>query len=100
MELKEHIQLSSGELCQRFGIKKLGLFGSVARGDDTVDSDIDFFAEFDSPTPETMPDRYLGFIREASLRFGRDVQLLTPRMLRNPHLQRSIEKDLTIIHGQ
>ena len=100
MELKEHIQQSSGELCQRFGIKKLCLFGSVARGDDTVDSDIDFFAEFDSPTPETMPDRYLGFIREASLRFGRDVQLLTPRMLRNPHLQRSIEKDLTIIHGQ
>jgi predicted nucleotidyltransferase len=100
MALKENIQQSSGELCQRFGIKKLGLFGSVARGDDTVDSDIDFFAEFDSPTPETMPDRYLGFIREASLRFGRDVQLLTPRMLRNPHLQRSIEKDLTIIHGQ
>jgi predicted nucleotidyltransferase len=31
MELKENIQQSSGERCQRFGIKKLGLFGSVAR---------------------------------------------------------------------
>ena len=89
---------------QQFGsassyAKKYAL-GNLFLIDDTADSDIDFFAEFDSPTPETMPDRYLGFIREASLRFGRDVQLLTPRMLRNPHLQRSIEKDLTIIHGQ
>ena len=100
MDLKENIQLSSHELCKRFGIKRLGLFGSVARGDYTTDSDIDFFAEFDAPTPETMPDRYLGFIREASSKFGRDIQLLTPRMLRNPHLKRSIEKDLTIIHGQ
>jgi predicted nucleotidyltransferase len=100
MELKEAIQLSSSDLCERFGIKRLGLFGSVARGDYTADSDIDFFAEFESPNPETMPERYLGFIREASDNFGRNVQLLTPRMLRNPHLKRSIEKDLTIIHGQ
>jgi predicted nucleotidyltransferase len=46
-----------------------------------------------------MLDHYLGFIREASSRFGGEVQLLTPRMLRNPHLKRSIEKDLTFIHG-
>jgi len=99
MELKETIKLSSNDLCKRFGIKRLGLFGSVARGDYTAESDIDFFVEFDSPTPESMPDRYFGFIREASSRFGREVQLLTPRMLRNPHLKRSIEKDLTFIHG-
>jgi predicted nucleotidyltransferase len=97
MQLKETIELSSNELCERFDIKRLGLFGSVARGDYTAD--IDFFVEFDSPSPETMPDRYFGFIRAASSRFGRDIQLLTPRMLRNPHLKRAIEKDLTIIHG-
>jgi predicted nucleotidyltransferase len=100
MNLKDRIQLSSNDLCKRFGIKRLGLFGSVARGDYTADSDIDFFAEFESPTPETMPDRYLGFIHEASDRFGRDIQLLTPRMLRNPHLKRSIEKDLTILYAR
>lgn len=49
MELKENIKLSSDDLCKRFGIKRLGLFGSVARGDYTADSDIDFFVEFDSP---------------------------------------------------
>lgn len=100
MELKLSIQLSARDLCTKFGIKRLGLFGSVARGDYTANSDIDFFAEFESPTPETMPERYLGFIRETSDKFGRNIQLLTPRMLRNPHLKRAIEKDLTIIHGQ
>ena len=98
MALKENIQQSSGELCQRFGIKKLGLFGSVARGDDTVDSDIDFFAEFDSPTPETMPDRYLGFIREVFEIWARCSANTSHAT--EPTLQRSIEKDLTIIHGQ
>ena len=98
MTLKEEIQQSSPELCQQFGIKRLGLFGSVARGDNSAESDIDFFAEFESPTPESMPQRYFGFIQAASNRFKRDVQLLTPRMIRNPHLKRSIERDLTLLH--
>ena len=86
-------------LCERFGIRRLGLFGSAARGEDSIGSDLDFLAEFDNPTPETMPARYLGFIEEAGRRFNRPVQLLTPRMIRNPFLKRSIDRDLVILHG-
>jgi predicted nucleotidyltransferase len=86
-------------LCERFGIRRLGLFGSVARGEDSAGSDLDFFAEFDDPSPETMPQRYFGFIEEATKRFNRPVQLLTPRMIRNPFLQQSIDRDLVILHG-
>jgi len=32
---------------QRFGVKSLALFGSVARGDARPDSDIDFIVEFE-----------------------------------------------------
>ena len=87
------------QLCERYGIRRLGLFGSVARGEDSAGSDLDFFAEFDDPSPETMPQRYFGFIEEATKRFNRPVQLLTPRMIRNPFLQRSIDRDLVILHG-
>ena len=45
-----------------------------------------------------MPQRYFGFIEEATARFGRSVQLLTPRMIRNPFLKRSIDQDLVIIY--
>lgn len=99
MELREKIKQESIELCSRFGIKRLGIFGSVARGEDTSTSDIDFFVEFESPTPETLPERYFGFTREAASRFNKKVQLLTPAMLRNPHLKKSVEKDLVILYG-
>lgn len=97
--LKQLIISQSADLCRAHGITKLGLFGSVARGEERDDSDIDFLAEFESPTPEHMADRYFGFIEDASRRFGRRVQVLTPRMVRNPFLRRSMERDLTIVHG-
>ncbi len=85
-------------LCERFGIRRLSVFGSVARGEEHEGSDIDFLAEFDSPNPATMPERYFGFIEEAGRRFNRKIQLLTPGMIRNPHLERAISRDLTVIH--
>jgi uncharacterized protein len=97
-ELKEMIIANSADLCRRYGVRRLGLFGSVARGEERADSDIDFFAEFENPLPERMAERYFGFINDASQRFGRKVQVLTPRMVRNPFLKRSLERDITILH--
>jgi len=34
------------QICQRYGIKKLYLFGSVGRGEADADSDIDLVAQF------------------------------------------------------
>ena len=99
MNLKQEIALHSPGLCQQFGVKRLGLFGSVARGDNLASSDIDFFAEFENPIPETMPARYFGFIAEAEKLYQRPIQLLTPRMIRNPFLKRSIERDMVIVYG-
>ena len=62
-------------------------------------SDIDFLVEFENLGPEYMADRYFGFIEDATRRFGRPVQVLTPRMVRNPFFKRSLERDLTILHG-
>lgn len=98
MKLREAIEQNASELCAQFGIKRLCVFGSVARGDESAESDIDFLAEFYSPTPESMPDRYFGFIDAASKLFERPIQLLTPRMLRNSHLIRSVEKDMLVVY--
>lgn len=37
------------ELRARYGVSHLLLFGSIARGDDTQNSDIDLLVEFDRP---------------------------------------------------
>ena len=41
---------------KQFGVKKLGLFGSFSRGDNTSKSDLDFIVEFDKKSF----DAYMG----------------------------------------
>jgi uncharacterized protein len=45
------------ELVRRFGITRLALFGSTARGTARADSDVDVLVAFDGPATS---DRYFG----------------------------------------
>ena len=52
MEKQEVIQLLrqyNSELTERYGVRSLALFGSVARGEAKPTSDIDMLVEFDLP---------------------------------------------------
>jgi predicted nucleotidyltransferase len=51
------------ELCRRFHVRRLDLFGSAARGDfDPERSDIDFVVEFDHGHPQALSLKtYFGF---------------------------------------
>ncbi|MBU0974738.1 nucleotidyltransferase family protein [Patescibacteria group bacterium] len=42
-------QDSSKHMYQKHGISYLGLFGSIARGEDTIDSDVDLLIDFNEP---------------------------------------------------
>ena|SRR5438067_5048508 len=48
------------QLCRRHGIRRLSLFGSVLRGNDRPDSDVDLLVEFE-------PDRTPGFLGMAQI---------------------------------
>lgn len=73
------------------GIRRLSLFGSVARGEADVDSDIDLAVELD-------PNAHVGLFRLISLErrlteiLGRDVGLL-PEPAENLRLQFNIDRD-------
>jgi predicted nucleotidyltransferase len=68
------------QFCQRNGIARLSLFGSVLRDQDRPDSDVDLLVEF-------LPGQRIGLIglaaieRELSTLLGRKVDLRTPRDL-------------------
>jgi predicted nucleotidyltransferase len=66
-------------LAERFGVTRLALFGSVARGTALPGSDIDLLVEFDGPTT---PYRYFGVQFHLEDLLGREVDLLTERALR------------------
>jgi len=60
-----------------FGVKRIGLFGSFARGEQKESSDIDVLVEFEKPTFRNFMD--LSFYLEDL--FGRKVDLVTVKGL-------------------
>lgn len=78
---------------KRFGVKSLALFGSVARGEDRPDSDVDILVEFEGPATF---DRYmeLKFFLEDLL--NRPVDLVTHKALK-PRLRPYVEKEAVYV---
>jgi uncharacterized protein len=73
-----------------FGVRRLNLFGSTARGDTPEDSDIDFLVEFEGPATF---DRYMGLKLLLEDVLGHHVDLVTSKSLR-PELRPYVERDL------
>lgn len=61
------------------GVHSLALFGSVARNQDTSDSDLDFLVEFEGATTF---DRYMDLQFFLEDLFDRPVDLVTKRSLK------------------
>jgi uncharacterized protein len=63
------------EICSRWGIRRLALFGSVLRDDFRADSDVDMLVEFE---PERTPGfAFITLKDELSSALGREVDLNT-----------------------
>ncbi|MDK9699180.1 MAG: nucleotidyltransferase family protein [bacterium] len=75
---------------QRFGVRVLGVFGSVARNEATPESDIDIFVEFDGSTTLL---RFFGLKCALEELFECTVDLATPRMLK-PAIRDSIRNEI------
>jgi len=76
---------------RRFGIKRLGIFGSVARGDARPDSDIDLVAELDPAVRVSLLD-IVGLEQELGDQFGREVQILI-EPIKKDRLRVHVEED-------
>ena len=79
---------------RRFGVRKIGLFGSVVSGQAKIESDIDILVEF-----EKEMERYNNLINLyfflQSL-FGRKIDLITPNSI-SPYLAPYILKEMEYI---
>jgi hypothetical protein len=73
------LQRLKDELSTRFSVSRIGIFGSVARGEQTEASDIDILVEFSRPVG------FFTFVEleeYLSLRLGAPVDLVTPDALK------------------
>ncbi len=95
-ELKpEHISA----FCQTWRITELSVFGSVLRDDFCPDSDVDVLVEFDPDAPWDAWD-VLKAREELREMFGRPVDLVEKRCLRNPFRRHAILSSKQVIYAR
>lgn len=85
-------------VCRRYGVRALFVFGSATREDFGPQSDVDLMVEFD---PESAPGLFamVEFKEELERVFGREVDLVTPEILRNPFRRAHIVPDLERLYA-
>ena len=77
MNIIDILRRRDREIKERFQVKRIGLFGSFARGEEKETSDVDIMVEFEQPTFDNFMK--LAFFLEDLL--GRKVELVTPDSL-------------------
>lgn len=80
-------------LCRQFGVLRLDVFGSAATDAfDPERSDIDFVVDFADPDSADMFERYFGLKEGFEALFGRSVDLVMARAMRNPYFIESVNR--------
>ena len=89
------------ELCRRYDVVRLEVFGSAARGTDfdLQTSDADFLVEFDPDSSLSPFNRYFDLIEELREVLGRPVDLVEARAIRNPYLRVAIDKSRELVYA-
>lgn len=92
-QCKETLLLFKLRFGEQFGIEQIGIFGSVARNEQTEESDLDIFVEINKPDLQTMFE-----LREQlSSLFKCKIDLIRLRNSLRPVLKQNILKDAVYV---
>jgi len=86
------------KICKRYAITSLSVVGSVARGDESEDSDIDLlviFKPFGSPILQ-----YMGAKNDFEKFLKHKVDLIEDSAIKNPYFRKSIESDRVLLYEE
>ncbi|MHC5538881.1 nucleotidyltransferase family protein [Singulisphaera rosea] len=89
----DRLNAEAPALKEKYGVKSLAVFGSMARGDDHEGSDVDILVTFEGPATF---DNFMGLKFDLEDHLGRKVDLGTPNTLR-PEMRARVEKDLLYV---
>jgi uncharacterized protein len=91
---REEIETALVSILAKYGVRKIGQFGSYARGEERTDSDLDVLVEFEKRKSLLTLVR---IERELSEHIGVKVDLLTEQAI-SPYLVDRIKADLKVIY--
>ena len=89
------------EICRRFHVSRLDVFGSAARGSDfdPARSDVDFLVTYESDTARPTLEEYFEFREQLEALFARSVDLVTAGAVRNPYVRADIERCRELVYA-
>ena len=83
---------------KRFGVKRIGLFGSYVRGEQRAESDVDILVEFEKG--KATFDNFLDLAEYLEKLLGKKIDLLTKegvRSIRIGHIRKEIEENVIYV---
>ena len=81
------------ELCRKYHVSELDVFGSAAVDDfNEQTSDIDFLVVFDNTLKQNRFDNFFALLEELRKLFKRPVDLVEPGGLKNPYFIDSVNR--------
>ena len=88
------------ELCHRYHVRRLELFGSAASGKfNPKSSDLDFLVIFEDLEPAAYADAYLGFYEDLTTLLDRRIELVSTTAITNPYFLESIKRNREILYA-
>ena len=86
------------EFCNKWRIREFSFFGSVLRDDFRPDSDVDVLVTFDPKSPWSLWD-HMEMAEELERLFGRKIDLVSKRALKNPFRRHEILTTRQVIYA-
>ncbi len=87
------------DLCYKYSVKSMYVFGSVCTENFNNESDIDILIAFDNLSIEQYTDNYFELHYKLEALFGRKIDLLTEKSLSNPYFIQSLENTKQLIYA-
>ncbi len=88
------------DICRKYRVKTLEVFGSAATEQfDPNRSDVDLLLEFDDESLNGYFDRYFGLKEALEKLFGRPVDLVTVKSIRNRFFLAAISQNRVPLYG-
>jgi hypothetical protein len=89
------------DLCVKFRVRRLELFGSAIDDEnfDPENSDLDFLVEFQPLKQGEYADTYFGLLEALESLFNRHVDLVMVRAVKNPYFLEVINRSRKVLYA-
>ena len=80
------------ELCIRYHVVKLDIFGSAATGENLKPNDLDFLVEFQTLPPGEHAKAYFNLLEDLKQLFGCHIDLVEDVAITNPFFRQGVDE--------